>query len=1136
MRNLFLILLLTPIISFSQFIDDFGDGDFTSNPQWFGDTANFIVNENFELQLYDTAKVGPSYLVTENEGVVAASWEFLVRFGFEPSSANYANVFLSSDNDNLIGNLNGYFVKIGDISRDISLFRKDGANTEKIIDGTDDRVRSGNVKVRILVTRDISGNWELYSDTLGGRNYYHEGSAFDNTYTSSSYFGVYCVYSATRWNLFYFDDFIVTDNNVLPEIISYELIDANSLSISFSKPINEITGLNPLHYNISPGPGNPANVSFNNITNTEILLEFEEDFENGNTYTLFYNNIEDFYGNIIESGSIEFLYFVPEFGMIVINEIMRDATPAVGLPASNYFELYNTTDFEIDITNWVYRIGTFSRTFPAHTMQPGEYLVMCEDEFVHEFEELFAQQQLDKAVAMSFAPQTFPAMNNVGQIITIFDDNQNPIDSIRYSETWYNPSWKRNGGWSLEKIDPLNLCSTFENWVASESPLGGTPGGLNSVDAPNIDTLPPFIEQVFPSAGNEITIVYSQYILPEHAFNQSNYELIPDYGHPISITVDSNNPLAYKLQFPSSLTPNIEYAISVKNIRDYCQNLMPDTLISFIVFHPSEYDVLITEIMANPSPPVQLPDAEYVELYNRTEHDLNLLGWKFSTATTVRELPYGVIEAGSYVILCHENSVDKFKEYGNVIGVAGFPSLAITGTTLSLQFRNGNYLHTVSYSNNWFKEDFKRSGGWSLEMIDINNPCGEKNNWQGSVDMRGGTPGSENSVKGESPDLERPYPIAAEAIAPDTLIVWFNEILRKEPASDPLNYSVEEFGNPVWVSSLAPRFSEITMKFDGEFETGKVYYLNIHEEIKDCSGNNVAPNTSIRFGIGDSVVKNDIVVNEILFNTRYTGGSRYIELYNNSEKLIDLKKLWISNRNSAGEIVNSRSIGDKSRLLLPGEYCALTLNNQDIKNNYFVKDPDALYELTAFPSMRNSDGIIVISDRYLNIIDEVSYDEKQHYKLLSDVAGVSLERLNYDRPSSDPNNWFSAAQDAGFGTPGYKNSQFVDNIETKNVISVYPEVFSPDNDGYNDILNIKYQFDEPGYNITIAIYSANGRLVKYVARNELVGTEGYFYWDGFDSNDNLCPIGIYIVYVEMFSLSGKQMAEKHAVVLSKRVY
>jgi hypothetical protein len=1125
MRSVFLLLVLFPLLGFSQFTDDFSDGTFTDNPEWVGDTSKFIVNAVNELQLYDTAKVSPSVLVTQSQAVGDSSWEFLVHFGFNPSSANLADVYIVSDSDDLSDNLNGYFVRIGDTSDDVSLYRKDGSSQTKIIDGTDKRLDSDPVILRVLVKRDFDGNWELYSDTTGGRNYYHEGSAFDDTYTNSEYFGIRCLYSSTRWNLFFFDDFIVTDASVLPEISDYEILSENMLAVSFNKEMDDGHTLNSSNYLVNNSIGAPLSVEWASSTNTQIILTFENNFISETEYTLFYQNLEDIHGNNLPSGSFDFLYFVLEPGMVVINEIMRKPDPAVGLPEANYVELYNRTDFPIDITNWIYEVSIYNRTLPPHIMQPGEYLILCADAFAEDFSQM--------GTVLSF--ESFPVMANAGQTITVFDASEIIIDQVTYSETWYEDAWKRDGGWSLEKIDPNNLCGTFDNWAASVDPRGGTPGIINSVDAPNIDDSPPEVQYVSVSAVNEITVHFSERIPEEDALNLDNYNVSPDYGNPIFAMFAEGSDKNIILQFPFGFTPNITYTLRVENISDLCDNTLVSEEIDFMIFNPEPFDVIITEIMPKPDPVVQLPDAEYVEIYNRTEYDINLEDWIFSAGSTSRTLPFAVIPSGDYAVLCHENTANLFSEFNNVIGVTSFPALTNSGTSLSLQFKNGDYIHTVTYSDTWFKEPFKKEGGWSLEMIDVNNPCEEHENWAETNDNRGGTPGAENSVAAENPDLKSPYPIAAEIIAPDTVIVWFNEILLKEHAENPLNFSIEEFGNPIWIQSHPPRYSEIKMKFSGTFPQGELFYLTMHDSIMDCSGNLVLNNTSYRIALPDSVSAGDLVINELLFNPP-TGGSNFVELYNNSDKILDLKKLWISNRNSAREIANSKQISDKSRLILPEEYCAITTSIKGITDFFYITSEDYLFEAASMPTMANASGFSIITDRFFNIIDEVEYNEKQHYPLLASRKGVSLERINYERPSSDDENWHSAAQSVGYATPGYKNSQYTDNILEESKISFNPEVFSPDNDGYNDFLTISYQFDEPGYTITLAIFNANGGLVRYIAQNEMLGTEGYFIWDGFDDKDQPCPIGIYVIYAEMFSISGRKNVEKHAVVLSRMKY
>jgi hypothetical protein len=111
-----------------------------------------------------------------------------------------------------------------------------------------------------------------------------------------------------------------------------------------------------------------------------------------------------------------------------------------------------------------------------------------------------------------------------------------------------------------------------------------------------------------------------------------------------------------------------------------------------------------------------------------------------------------------------------------------------------------------------------------------------------------------------------------------------------------------------------------------------------------------------------------------------------------------------------------------------------------------------------FPSYNIDEGTVVLS-RISNqfIVDQYTYSSKSHYPLINDTKGVSLERINFDRPTADNTNWTSASSVSGYGTPGYRNSQFSEiAVSQKGEVTVSPEVFSPDNDGFDDNVTLAY--------------------------------------------------------------------------------
>ena len=61
--------------------------------------------------------------------------------------------------------------------------------------------------------------------------------------------------------------------------------------------------------------------------------------------------------------------------------------------------------------------------------------------------------------------------------------------------------------------------------------------------------------------------------------------------------------------------------------------------------------IVFSEIMADPSPMVGLPDVEYIELYNRGDVSCSVKGWTLQVGDRVCILPDVVIRAGGYVVL-----------------------------------------------------------------------------------------------------------------------------------------------------------------------------------------------------------------------------------------------------------------------------------------------------------------------------------------------------------------------------------------------------------------------------------------------------------------------------------------------------
>lgn len=279
------------------------------------------------------------------------------------------------------------------------------------------------------------------------------------------------------------------------------------------------------------------------------------------------------------------------------------------------------------------------------------------------------------------------------------------------------------------------------------------------------------------------------------------------------------------------------------------------------------------------------------------------------------------------------------------------------------------------------------------------------------------------------------------------------------------------------------------------------------------------------------IERGDVLISEVLFDP-VPEGADYVELYNNSEKIIPLNKLYLASRDKDLELVQIYLITNEGKMYEPQNYMALTADTNGVFPWYNIQCPHCFVQMEKFPSYNNDEDYVVLLNRELEVIDELRYSAKMHAPLLHDKEGVSLERLSFQSPGFEQSNWYSASTESGYGTPGYQNSQFRNKSLEKVKVSFSPDAFSPNNDGYNDIYAIRFEMDQVGYLCNIWIYNSHGQQVKRLATNNILGIEEEISWNGEDEGGQKLPLGPYIVLVEIFNTQGYVKQFKDGVVLT----
>jgi len=1137
--TLFGVLLLIPEDTYCQVDDDFTDGDFTNNPEWFGETGKFQITNSSAIPQeqkpaikLNGSETDTTILYLPNALMDNTEWQFWIKLSFNTSANNFARVYLVSNEDNLKSELNGYFVQIGGTNDSIGLYRQHGYETFQIIKSTIAFTGNSTNVLRIKVKRDEIGNWELFSDSNGGFNFEQEGIGFDNTFLSPSYFGIYCKYTSSNATKFYFDDFKVevpVIDTIPPEIDNIAILSANSVKVIFSEDVDIFSAEDINNYSVNSGIGTPISATRSVVNHNEVTLEFTSSFAEGLNYILSTSNISDLSGNVMEYDSIGFIYTAPppvSKEGILINEIMADQNPLPNnLPEADYLELYNSSSEAINLEYFSLkpRESADPVLFPNVSIYPDSFLIVVSTSNVEAFE------PFGQVVGMSGF-----SLNNEGTVV-LRNPQGNLIHAISYTNDWYKDEVKEEGGWSLEQIDPSHPCSGEPNWTASINADGGTPGRRNSVDALLVSF--PKIESVDAINENTLKITFSENMDSLSITNTNNY-FAENIGNPlVAITGDLMFDFI-ELSFNISFEEQVTYQLNITDTLWNCAGnyIEPDGNYSFV--RPSKanpYDIVINEIMFDPEPPVGLPAFEFLEIYNTTNNYLHLENWNLEIGSTQKPIPDFIIEPDEYVIFTESDGELIFSLFGRSLGFSSL-GLSNSGTSIKLLDAENKLISFVEYDSDWISDSDKTEGGWSIEQIDPYSPCCGIENWDVSIAENGGTPGALNSVDEEN--YIDPKIKSAFVINDSTIQVRFNQTMKQNSMLDKSLYNIDNgVGTPSFGYLSDSVFQSVNLVFDNNFQPRIIYTISIESSLLNCTGTNLTNEITFEFGKHENTLRNDVVLNEVLFNP-VGDGVDFVEIYNRSEKILNLKDLKL------GEVdvdyfgnsdTTLKSVSSDNHLLLMNELMVLSSNPSKVMEQYYTEDPDAFLKMESFPTYSNESGTVVLTGKNNIVIDVMEYNEDMHFPLLNTVDGVSLERLSPNRSSADETNWHSASKEVGYATPAYQNSQFTESTETVEEVTVEPEIFSPDNDGYNDILNIHYKFSTPGFTANITIFDSQGRQVKILIQNSLLGTSGTFSWDGRTDDNQKASIGIYIVFFEAFDANGNVKKYKKTAVLGGKI-
>ncbi len=730
----------------AQFTDDFSDGDFTYNPEWTGETEKFAVTAG-ELELEGPAVTGEAYLITSSSVTQNAVWEFYHIYKGNPSNGNHGEFFLMADQPNLSSAVNGYSLQIGQSGSDdfLTLYRNDGSQRTDLLSTSDGSALNSNneISIRIRVTRDDIGNWEVFADKEGGTDYISLGTINDNTYYSASFSGVKVAYTSTKNEGFYFfDNFKVqveaSVDTVAPTLQQLEVLSSNSISLKFSESLEQVTAEDETNFIVNNGINFPSSALLQN--GNTVVLTFSSPFTSGQENEVIITGISDIEGNVANSMVEPFTYneiFIAGFNEVMITEIHAAPNESTSLPSVEFIEIFNPTNTAFNLENWTYQDGSYSsKTFAAATLNPEAYAIVCDADDVSLFE------SFGQVIAINGTL----SLNNPGDDLSLRNEFGELVFHIAYDDDWYRDILKADGGWSLEMKDVNLPCLGASNWRASTDPSGGTPGKENSVNETLSDEMGIEIVEVEVEDSNNITVILSE---------KANIEALDDLvinidngiGEITAYEIIEPQLVQISIQLSQPLEENIVYTITIEQLFD-CENNIIGTVNNWQFGLPEMVelgDLVINEILFNPI----AGGVDFVELYNKSDKLLSTKDliiakadpfmpdsiMKFDNLSDSRKL----IFPNDFIVFSQDP--DNIKQEFYTLSPNKFLQ---TSSSVNFDAKEGvvvifrsdlTKLDQLIYSEDWHfalldNIDSKGKGdGVSLERISIYQPTQDQNNW-----------------------------------------------------------------------------------------------------------------------------------------------------------------------------------------------------------------------------------------------------------------------------------------------------------------------------------------------------------------------------------------------------------------------
>lgn len=956
----FLFFTFQPIAAQQLIVsDDFNSGTFPNDKNWQGETENYSVQDvNGEqvLRLNAAAETGTAPIFLQ-EQILFGELEFSVHFLFSGLSlSNKINVYFGLDQSALDGTQNGYLLSGGESGTEdvFKLYRV--TNGSNALIGTDTTLINDGGLFRVRIRRDTTHTFTISVARGENGSFNPFISVVDSTHLMTGYSIFEPIYTSTRSTSFAFDDIRIS--KFRPFVRQIATRSQSRIDLIWSESIST-NSLQTTDFSIQPLGISPESVEQSADT---VILRFSNDIPFG-IYTLTVAPQQDSYG--IESATYAFpIEFKAAYsnGDVIINEFMHN--PPDGLV--DYVELKNTSAKNLDISNWIIRDNnaTAYRVPSETTLEANSYLVLSAD--TSALYSVFGDRNYAEL-------GSFPGFNNTStDQVRFFTDSNVLVDSLQYSTNW------GGSGVALERRSASVSSVYQENWGASPNDLKGTPGLANEILP---DETAPELQSASVLAADTVMLVFSEK-LDINSVSLSDFTL----SNSVNVATFQEKSTREWILITQTLLPeNQSFTLSISDIADLFGNQISQPIEIELTYYVTEFaepgDILISEFMFDPPSGY----SEFIELYNYSDKYIDLNGFTYADNTGNHRIITEntlVIQPQNRVVIAPNTDLASIFSGLNVISMgSGFASLNNSGDQIVIRSSEGELMDSLEYNSSWGGSDK------SLERRSFSVSSTYNENWGDSPNPRFATPGLPNEVL---PDTLPPVLSRIETLKPDSIVLKFSERLNKSVAE---NLSSYNFPSEIQLQSarLHATGNEIGLRFSSPINENTPYSATILQA-EDLFGNSIETPISIivEYVETQPAEPGDLVISEFMFDPP-SGYSEFIELYNQSEKVLDLMQFTYSD--NAG---NPRAIADVSTILKPHSFLILAPNDDLLA---FFPNANMLVMGSGFHALNNTSDQIVIKNNTGQTLDSLAYS--------SDWGGSdrSLERRSYTVSAVFQENW-----------------------------------------------------------------------------------------------------------------------------------